>query len=132
MTTSDEPTMAAAPAVDALLKLINEYGDARYEVGLGLDRQFAEDAAMAAVRTAVTRLHGEGAAADRTALIVAATEQTLRTAANWLESDRDSDLLVQAADAVKAQGADEACCPVCDEIACDTGCPLETLRTASP
>lgn len=73
-------------------------------------------------------LRHETAADDRTTLVLTATERTLRTAANWLESDKDSEMLTSAADAVKAQGADELCCPVCEEIECDGDCPLAELR----
>lgn len=66
---------------------------------------------------------------ERTALVVATVEQTLRTAAGWVSSDKDNELLTETADAVKAQGADGLCCPVCDEIECDAGCPFETLRS---
>jgi hypothetical protein len=69
---------------------------------------------------------------DQAALIVSTVERTLRTAAMWLESDKDSEMLIETANMVKAQGADELCCPVCEEIECDGGCPLETLRKAGP
>jgi hypothetical protein len=65
---------------------------------------------------------------DRNALVVTATERTLRTAAMWLESDKDSEMMIDTANAVKAQGADVMCCPVCEEVECDGDCPLAELR----
>jgi len=58
--------------------------------------------------------------------IVAAT---LRTASGWIKDEGDRILLIESA----AEIADSDlswCCPMCDEIACDDGCPLAEVRAA--
>jgi hypothetical protein len=56
---------------------------------------------------------------------------TLRTAAKWIPEE-DRPLFYDVAEEVD-RGLDAAawCCPVCDEMECDTGCPLEHLRLIS-
>lgn len=52
--------------------------------------------------------------------------KALRTAAQWLP-DEYRDMLREAADGAE-QWWDGACCPVCEEVWCDSGCPLEEVR----
>lgn len=58
--------------------------------------------------------------------IVSTTASTLRVAAQWL-SGNDRDMLLEAA-ANAESNWDELCCPVCEEVTCDKGCPLESVR----
>lgn len=52
---------------------------------------------------------------------------TLRTIAEQVRSEEDrADLLVTAAQVQQATGSD--CCPLCQEVVCDTGCPLAASR----
>jgi hypothetical protein len=63
---------------------------------------------------------------DKVPAVVAAT---IRTVAGWISSDQDRDLLHSAAEQVERDpGPDSICCPLCEEIACDDGCPMETVR----
>lgn len=59
-------------------------------------------------------------------LIVATTASTLRVAADWL-SGEDRNMLLEAAANTEINW-DDACCPVCEEVTCDEGCPLESVR----
>lgn len=52
--------------------------------------------------------------------------KALRTAAQWLP-DEYRDMLCEAADGAE-KWWDGACCPVCEEVWCDDGCPLEEVR----
>lgn len=52
--------------------------------------------------------------------------KALRTAACWLP-DEYRDMLRDAADGAE-KAWDGACCPVCQEVWCDDGCPLEDVR----
>lgn len=52
--------------------------------------------------------------------------KALRTAAYWLPDDHRATLL-GAADGAERHW-DGACCPVCEEVWCDTGCPLGEVR----
>lgn len=62
----------------------------------------------------------------REAVIVAAT---LRQLAGWSLGDRSSGSLLELADAVEAENyANSWCCPMCEEVQCDGGCPLEGVR----
>jgi hypothetical protein len=64
---------------------------------------------------------------DREALtIVSTTASTLRVAAQWL-SGEDRDMLLETAANTETDW-DETCCPVCEEVTCDEGCPLESIR----
>lgn len=53
--------------------------------------------------------------------------KALRTAAGWLP-DEQRELLLEAATVAENGGWEDACCPICQEVWCDTGCPLEDLR----
>jgi hypothetical protein len=55
-----------------------------------------------------------------------AAAKALRTAATWLP-DEYRDMLREAADGAEKDW-DGSCCPVCQEVWCDGGCPLETVR----
>lgn len=58
--------------------------------------------------------------------IVAAT---LRTASEWIKDKGDRILLIEAA--ANVAGSDLGwCCPMCEEILCDEGCPLAEIRAA--
>jgi hypothetical protein len=52
---------------------------------------------------------------------------TLRMVAQQVRDDQDRLELVATADQVE-RGQDDACCPMCQEVTCDTGCPLSALR----
>lgn len=54
---------------------------------------------------------------------------TLRTAAEWMERDTDRAMMLEAAERAELDW-DGACCPVCEEVTCDDGCPLNRVRTA--
>lgn len=59
-------------------------------------------------------------------LVVATVAATLRTAAEWL-SGAEHELLLQIAKDAE-HGWEDACCPLCEEVTCDDGCPLSTVR----
>ncbi len=61
---------------------------------------------------------------EETTKIVAAT---LRTVAPWAEDHEFRDMLYDVADQAEANW-DDACCPVCEEVTCDQGCPFEEIR----
>jgi hypothetical protein len=68
---------------------------------------------------------------------VAAIVATLRQVAGW--GDVPPEDLVDLADVVEQQdwaaGGDDLgglCCPMCQEVACDAGCPLEPERRREP
>jgi hypothetical protein len=71
----------------------------------------------------------EGAAA-----VLQAVADTLRTVATW-GCLTPEDLLGVAAAVescnVASTGLDGLCCPICEEVECDCGCPLEPLRRAA-
>lgn len=52
---------------------------------------------------------------------------TLRTVTEQLRDDRDRAALTETADRIE-QGLDDACCPLCQEVTCDDGCPLRKDR----
>lgn len=58
--------------------------------------------------------------------VAATVAATLRNAAEWFSGDA-RDTMREAADGVGSNW-DDACCPVCEEVTCDKGCPLEGLR----
>lgn len=55
-----------------------------------------------------------------------AAAKALRTAAYWLPDEQQA-LLLEAAEGAETHW-DGACCPVCQEVWCDDGCPLEEVR----
>lgn len=55
-----------------------------------------------------------------------AAAKALRTAACWLP-DEHRELLLDAASGAETHW-DGACCPICQEVWCDDGCPLEEVR----
>lgn len=57
---------------------------------------------------------------------VRTTVATLRTAAEWLPGEQ-RDMLREVADQTEWDW-DGACCPLCEEVTCDEGCPLGNLR----
>lgn len=59
---------------------------------------------------------------------VVTTAAALRTAAEWFSGD-DRDTMRGVADDTE-RAWDGACCPVCEEVTCDEGCPLEHVRAA--
>ena len=61
-------------------------------------------------------------------LEVTTVAATLRTAAEWFSGD-DRDMMREVADDAE-RAWDSACCPVCEEVTCDEGCPLEHVRAA--
>jgi hypothetical protein len=57
---------------------------------------------------------------------------TLRTAADWLPDDH-REMLRETAQGVESCTDSYSlsfCCPVCQEVHCDEGCPLEHVRKA--
>lgn len=54
---------------------------------------------------------------------------TLRTVAEQVASDDDRASLLETAERVEL-GEDDAVCPLCQEVTCDTGCPLAETRAA--
>lgn len=63
---------------------------------------------------------------EETTKIVAAT---MRVVARWTEDYEFRDMVYAAADQAEAAW-DDACCPVCEEVTCDQGCPFESIRAA--
>lgn len=64
--------------------------------------------------------------ADPTAATVAAT---LRTIAGWFDAEQRQQLRDVAEDVeLDPLGA---CCPLCQEVTCDEGCPLQSVREAA-
>lgn len=63
--------------------------------------------------------------ADHRASVLATTAATLRQVAFW--GDAPPENYIAAAEQVES-GYIEDCCPVCEEVRCDEGCPLEHLR----
>lgn len=59
------------------------------------------------------------------------TAATLRIAATWLPSEH-KEILQQVAVDTELRGTDDFCCPVCEEVSCDDGCPLEHVRANLP
>lgn len=53
---------------------------------------------------------------------------TLRQLASWGSEDREAAELTKLADQVEVDDL-AMCCPMCQEVRCDTGCPLEPMRT---
>lgn len=58
---------------------------------------------------------------------VAVVAATLRKVSDQQRCDADREELVSVAAAVEADW-DGACCPVCQEVACDDDCPLVEVR----
>lgn len=67
-----------------------------------------------------------GCVSDQLPETVRTTAAALRTASMWLP-DEWRDILREAADGAE-KAWDDLCCPVCQEVECDAGCPLEDLR----
>lgn len=73
---------------------------------------------------------------DRAAIVA----ETLRFLAGWLvtedeEHEQSKYLMQTAADidhAAKWPWSESGCCPLCEEMICDTGCPLSPLRAPPP
>lgn len=67
-------------------------------------------------------------------LIVRAVAATLRSVAGWVGANperADREELYWIADAVEQLDPDDICCPVCEEMTCDLGCPLYPVRSAA-
>jgi hypothetical protein len=64
--------------------------------------------------------------------VVTAVRDTLLQVACWVESDADREDLRDMADQVGlyADVAKSECCPMCEEVRCDEGCPLAGVRAA--
>jgi hypothetical protein len=66
-----------------------------------------------------------------TATTVAAT---LRYASSWLDNEAESQMLLDTADHIEQHGGGlpgSLSCPVCEEVRCDEGCPLASIRRRS-
>lgn len=59
--------------------------------------------------------------------IVSAVSAALRVVAEQAERESDRQWLQETADAVGGS-LDDACCPLCQEVTCDDGCPLSRAR----
>jgi len=56
---------------------------------------------------------------------------TLRfLAQGWIASEEDREWCLDAADQIEGYDFEEGgwVCPLCQEVVCDAGCPLESLR----
>lgn len=64
--------------------------------------------------------------------VVTAVRDTLLQVASWVESDADREDLHDMANRVGlyADVARSECCPMCEEVRCDEGCPLAGIREA--
>jgi len=51
-----------------------------------------------------------------------------RQAATWIDNPGDMQALNSLAYYIEKFDGTDACCPVCQEVVCDTGCPLEPIR----
>lgn len=52
--------------------------------------------------------------------------KVLRQLAEWSDDDRSPQALIQLAEIVEAEDYTAGwCCPMCQEVQCDDGCPLE-------
>ena len=61
--------------------------------------------------------------------IAATVAATLRVAATWITGDEDRATLFETAEQVERDpGPDSMSCPLCEEITCDDGCPMEPVR----
>lgn len=66
---------------------------------------------------------------ERDEIIRTATAATLRQVAGWVSDDSLRDSIYDAAELVERSGPEDwDCCPVCEEVECDDGCPLEPIR----
>lgn len=54
-----------------------------------------------------------------------------RQAAEWIADDAMRDVLRSLAEGVETFEPGDACCPCCEEVTCDAGCPLEPVRRQS-
>lgn len=57
--------------------------------------------------------------------VVTAVAATLRVVAFW--PDVDTDELLSVATQVELDWG-RICCPLCEEVTCDEGCPLQSVR----
>ena len=55
--------------------------------------------------------------------------RTLRTVSEWLTNEGDKIMLLEVAANVESSTDMSWVCPVCEEIVCDDGCPLEEVRS---
>ena len=62
------------------------------------------------------------------AIIKRAVAAAYRQAAGWCSNDGDGLAMLAVARDVEAFQPGDACCPCCEEVTCDTGCPLEPVR----
>lgn len=63
---------------------------------------------------------------ERAVQLIAAT---LRTAAEQIQGDTDRITLREIAGTVESNWGGD-CCPLCQEVTCDDGCPLQDVRAA--
>lgn len=60
---------------------------------------------------------------------VAVVMATLRQLAGWCDDDRSPAALAELATVLETEDwADCPCCPMCQEVDCDDGCPLAYVR----
>jgi hypothetical protein len=60
--------------------------------------------------------------------IVRATGATFRYLAQWFGDEEQRAALLEMAEAAEHLD-DDMTCPVCEEMTCDEGCPLEPVRS---
>lgn len=65
---------------------------------------------------------------SETDTVVKTTAATIRYLAGWFDTEKERAHLLEIALEVEATEGHEACCPVCQEVTCDRGCPLEPFR----
>lgn len=70
------------------------------------------------------------AAKAEAAAIKRAVAAAYRQAGAWLP-DVQGEAMISVAAQVEAFEPGDACCPCCEEVTCDPGCPLETVRAAA-
>lgn len=72
----------------------------------------------------------EVAAKAEAALIKRTLAAAYRQQAGWTDDSAAQREFEDLARGVEAVDGTEGCCPCCQEVTCDTGCPLEPVRQA--
>jgi hypothetical protein len=63
--------------------------------------------------------------------VIDAVARTLRYISCWADEDRAAPELIELAGIIEREyvgGDGGGCCPVCQEVTCDDGCPLKPVR----
>lgn len=64
--------------------------------------------------------------AEESAEIIGTVVRTLRQVAEWMPMSAEE--LQETADVVERWSVGDLCCPMCEEVECDDGCPLAEIR----